>query len=148
MAKFDFAPYKQTTMSGVIMAGKALQISQSTMSFKEVIPDTIGDRVVIPYYEVITKYHELVERQFTQTITMTDDDFYRYKYKPNLYCYETYGTPELANALLYINNMPSVIDFTKQKLKIFSSNIISVVKELMTLNEQELKRNRIKNNID
>lgn len=148
MAKYDFPPYKETTLPGVIMTGKALQISQSTMSFKEVIPDEIGDRVVIPYYEVITKYHELVEREFTSTITMTDEDFYRYKYKPNLYCYETYGTPELTNALLYINNMPSVIDFTKQKLKVFNSNILSVVKELMTLNEQELKRNRIENNID
>ena len=36
MAKYDFPPYKETTLPGVIMTGKALQISQSTMSFKEV----------------------------------------------------------------------------------------------------------------
>ena len=47
-------------------------------------------------------------------------------------------------SLLYINNMVSVTEFSKQTIYRFDPDMImKIINELMTLNEKELKKNRI-----
>lgn len=85
---------------------------------------------------------------YIETYKMTDEEYLAFKNKPNYFCYIKYDTPELANSLLYINNMVSATEFTRQTVKKFKSNIMSIVNELMTLNDTDIKKNRIENNID
>lgn len=133
----EFKPFDQTTITGYITQGKLLSISESSMSFKEVV----DDEIVVQYYNVMTKYADIL-KPYIMEFEMSEDEFQRYKHQPGLYCYEAYGTPELASSLLYINNMVSRADFKKKKIKTFTTNILDVVKELMSLNERDLKNNR------
>lgn len=138
-----FKPYTLTTIDAVISAGKSLKISESSLAFKVIV----DDEVAVSYYNVITKYLDVV-KPFLRDTELTEEEMLKYKFKPNLYCYDMYGTPELASSLLYVNNMVSVVDFKKKKIKRFASNIMDIVNELLSLNDYELKRNRIENNID
>lgn len=139
----SFKPYKMTTIPEVISAGKALGISESTMAFKTVIDNEFA----IAVDNVITRYMNIV-KNYIETIELPEDEFIKFKNKPGYYCYIQYGTPELMSSLLYINNMVSITEFTKPKFKRFNSNIMKLINELMSLNELELKRNRIENKID
>ena len=143
MSSQMFKPYTMNTVDAVISAGKALKISESTLAFKSVI----DEEVVVSYYNVITKYLDVI-KPFLREVELSDDELLMYKFKPNLYCFDLYGTPELASSLLYVNNMVSVTDFKKKKIKRFSSNIMDIINELLSLNEYELKKNRIENNIE
>lgn len=138
-----FKPYQQNTINGFIETGKALSISESSMAFKTIVDDEIA----VTLYNVITKNYRAIKSYIEET-SMTDEEFLPYKNKPNMYCHDMYGTPELASSLLYINNMTSVTEFTKPKFKRFNSSFMSAVHELMTLNEKDLKKNRIDNNIE
>ena len=138
-----FKPYQQTTINGFIETGKLLSISESSMAFKTVIDNEIA----ITFQNVITKNYQAI-KPYIEEVTMTEDAFMAYKNKPNMYCHDIYGTPELASSLLYINNMTSITEFTKPKFKRFKTSIMSIVNELMTLNEKDLKKNRIENNIE
>ena len=137
-----FKPYAETTITGVIREGKKLNISESSMAFK----DVIDDEIAVIYNNVITRYMDTLKPYIT-TIDLTEDQLYKYKYRPNLFCYEIYGTPELASSLLYINNMPTLMNFNKTRIKVFSNNIMDIVKELMSLNERDLINNRMSYNI-
>lgn len=133
----EFKPYDQTTITGYITQGKLLKVSESAMSFKEVI----DDEIVVQYHNIMTKYVDIL-RPYIMEFEMTDEELQRYKHQPALYCYEAYGTPELASSLMYINNMVSRADFKKKKIKTFTTNIMDIIKELMSLNERDLKNNR------
>ncbi len=137
-----FKPYDQVEIKSVISSGKALGISESSMAFKTVV----NDEIAIPYYNVITKFYPIL-KNYIETVTMTEDEFFKYKCRPNYYCFAQYGTPELASSLLYINNMDSATKFKNTTFKRFKSNILTIINELMSLNEKDLKRNRISNGI-
>lgn len=132
-----FTPYEQTTIDAVIETGLNLSVSEDTMAFKELI----NDEVLFAYDNVITRYRDILT-DYIIYIDLTDDDYQRYKYQPQLFCYDYYGTPELASSILYINNMVSRTEFTKQSFMIFNDDIMDIIQELMSLNEADLETNR------
>ena len=133
----SFKPYQKTTIPDAVLSYELEAVTEGSISFKEIV----NDEVAIKFHNVISKYINTM-RPFISTYTLTEDEFYRYKCKPNLLCYELYGTPELGYSLLYINNMLSVTEFTRKNIKIFTSNINEVLRELMTLNRTDIERNR------
>ena len=133
----EFKPYGKTTINDFIVAQSNEAITEGSISFKEVI----NDDVAIKFHNVITKYIDTM-RPFIVQYTFSDEEYDRYKCKPNLLCYEIYNTPELAYSLLYINNMLSVTEFTRKNIKMFTPDINDVLKELMTLNKTDIERNR------
>lgn len=134
----EFQPYQQSTIDAVIETGMNLSLSEDTIAFKE----RIDDNVLFAYDNLITRFRGALTNHMIE-ITMTNDEYQRYKYQPQLFCYEHYGTPELASSILYINNMISRTEFTKQTLIIFSDDIIDVIEELMSLSETDLVSNRM-----
>lgn len=135
----EFKPYTQNTIPLFIQEGKNLIISEDTMAFKE----KIDHDIIIPCHNIITKHYNAI-KNYIDEFTFTDDEFVTYKFQPQKYCYATYGTPELASSLLYINNMISRLEFNKKNIKIFRpSSIMDIIKELMSLSEYDLKKNKL-----
>ena len=132
-----FRPYTETTVDSVIEAGQMLDISESTMAFH----NTIDDSIVLAYHNVITKFYRVLSDHIIE-VTLSDDEYDEYVQQPKKYCYDMYGTPELAYSLLYINDMPSVTDFKRRKIKIFTDDIMDIIVELMSLNEEDLEKDQ------
>lgn len=133
----QFEPYNTTTVDRFIEEGFMLDVSESTLSFKELI----NGEIIFPIHNVITKNINVLNDYIIE-YTMNDEDYQRYLYQPKLFCYEVYGTPELASSILYINNMTSITQFNKKKLKIFTDTIMRAVNELMSLSEDDLAKNK------
>lgn len=138
MADSVFKPYKQNTITAVVNAGKGLTISESKIAFRE----KIDDEIIIRQDNVLTRYRRIIKPYLT-TKELTDDEYIKYKCQPGLLCYDLYGTPELATSLLFFNNMSSVTEFTKRSITIFKPDILTVVNELMSLNNKDLVANRL-----
>ena len=134
----QFEPYTVTSVDRFIEEGLDLDVSESKLAFKE----RIEGEIVIPFNNIITKNINVLSDYITP-YEMDDDEYQRYKYQPKLFSYEIYGTPELASSILFINNMTSLTDFTKKNINIFTENIMDAINELMSLNEEDLKQNRV-----
>ena len=134
----EFTPYNSTTIDQAIEAYKNEAITEGSICFKEVI----NSEVAIKFHNVISKYIDAM-RKFIISFTFSEEEFDKYKCKPNLLCYDLYDTPELAYSLLYINNMLSVTEFTRKTIKIFTPDITDALRELMVLNYTDLERNRL-----
>lgn len=137
MAGAGFAPWKANTIDKYVQKGQELGASHERLQFKT----RLNNGVIIPYRGIVNKYNGAFKNRI-RTLTMTDAQFRRYQYSPKLFCYERYGTPELWSELLFINHMTSVMEFNKQTIKVFTTNISDYISELVMLYRDDLIENR------
>lgn len=73
-------------------------------------------------YNVIDEYIEDILEEYAVTIELDDEQYNKYKYKPKLLCYDVYEAPELYILILVINDMYSVKQFTKKRIKMLTTD--------------------------
>ena len=118
-------------------SGKNITISHGNMQFKT----RIDNRIVVPKVSLIGQYHGILSKYIVEK-EYTDKEFSHYYQRPKLLSLDLYGTPELWSWLLYINNCKSVTNFTNPKLKIFTSDIGTAIREILTITSQDMAKNR------
>lgn len=67
-------------------------------------------------YNVLSDYVEDIQREYCVSVVLSDDELYRYMYRPKLLCYDIYGNGELAFIIMLINDMCDVKKFKKKKI--------------------------------
>lgn len=137
MAKVvNYEPRNAYNIPDEIEAGKNIELSHGNMQLKV----RYGD-IITPYQTLFTMYHNILT-PYIRTIKLSEDDYYKYYQKPKLFSYDYYGTYELWSGLLYINNMVSVTNFTKRTIKVFTTDIIDALEEIMTIYNEDLNNNK------
>ena len=131
-----FEPDGANNLNDWIEIGKDLDISHSSLNLKV----KEGD-LITPFQSLICRYYYAL-LPFTKEVDLTDDDLIEYKCNPKGLSQKLYDTPELWSGLLYINDMVSVADFKKRHIKVFTSDIVSKLEELMMLSEDDLNANK------
>ena len=107
MARVD----RTTTLEEFIDAGSSITISYHNLSMIDEIQN-----VKIPIYNVLSDY--IPELMISAVvITLTDEEYFKYKYKPKLLAIDVYNNPELYFVILILNNMCSVKEFDLKKVK-------------------------------
>lgn len=116
-------------------------INYENLSIKDI--DSNGD--IYPVYNIINDYlEEILE---LCKIVVIDDDilFNKYTYKPKLLCYDIYGSQELYFIILALNEMCSVKEFNRRKLKLPSRLAMQQLLTFIYNNEKNnIRRNRTK----
>ena len=64
-------------------------------------------------------------------VELSQQEQFKYFYKPKLLCYDVYGNPELYYIILLINDMADVKEFTKPKLKMLKKDHMSTLASLI-----------------
>lgn len=137
-----FTPFEMSNMENLIKAGKNLDISHEKLHLKAFFIDKEKKKIIINYTSLIDKYQDFMSKIIID-YEMTDEEFIKYKFQPKRFCMDMYGTTELWSTLLRINNMVSAIQFTNKKIKAFTQDIFDVLNEILILEDDRLKRNRI-----
>ncbi len=123
--------------------GKTIETSHGNMQYKARFTDLTGDEdrhIVMPHYSLIAKYRNILN-QYIYEKELTEEEMRRYNQRPKLLSSDLYNTPELWSWILYINNCKSIANFTNKKVKVFTSNILSAVDEIMTIENDDLTEN-------
>lgn len=132
----SYEPANTYDLPAEVTAGKHVELSHGNMQFK-----TNVNGMVIPYQTLVCRYHNILT-PYIKEVTLDDNDYAKYYQKPKLLSMDYYGTPELWSGILYINNMVSVANFTKKTIKLFTSSIIEVFEEIMTIYNDDLTNNK------
>lgn len=130
------SPYDAFNLDSEVANAKGIELSHGNMQFK-----TNTNGVITPYQTIIGRFHNILT-PYIIDYTLSDNDYRKYYQKPKLLCSDLYGTPELWSGILYINNMVSVANFTKQKIKIFNQGILSAIEEIMTIYRDDIDSNK------
>lgn len=136
-----FSPFGISSVADVAAAGKKLEQSNSNLYFKASKVDKNGNKIIINYQSVLDRHRDVLSK-FIETHEFTDLEEQKYRYQPKLFSLDYYGTMELAPWLLRINNMTTLMEFSRKKIKIFKPVIFDLFDELKILEEDELTANR------
>ena len=133
----SFEPEQKGNIDEYIRAGQKLSFSHENamLTYK------LNDTTVVPMRGMLHKYHGAL-RQYIIEHEFTDREYERYRCQPKLLCREMYGTPELWADILFLNNMTSCTEFTKRKIKMYSTLIIDAVSEILMLYRDDMDDNR------
>lgn len=121
-----------TTIKELIDKGKELRMTTNDLSFKTVLTNSIGEMFVVNMNLLFEKYYELLT-DHTVVVTLSENEYLRYRYKPKLLSKDLYGTYDLHFLLLKLNHITSVVNFDFTELKVFNTNIIGLLNEIQVL---------------
>ena len=129
-----------STIEEQIDYGMDTPLSNSIMHMKEKFKDK-NDRVIVHCATpLITKYWDIIQN-YVVDIELTEDEFLKYARRPRLLSLDKYETIELWASILLINNMVSPVQFNKRKIKMFTTDILEILEELLILEEGNIKLN-------
>lgn len=89
-------------------------IDYNTFSFSM----TINKSITIPFQNVITTTYAKELKALAEEVTLTEEEYQKYKYKPKLLAYDIYNYTELFYIIDFLNNIYNIKDFNKRKLKL------------------------------
>jgi hypothetical protein len=97
-------------------------------------------------HNLIEDYLDLLE---TVDAELDDQQFKRYKYKPDLLAYEVYGSTQLDFIILMINDMCDPKEFNRKKIKLpYASTLFEFLDLVYATNSNYIEDNRERYNID
>lgn len=129
-----------STIEEQIDYGMETPLSNSIMHMKEKFKDK-NDRVIVHCATpLITKYWDIIQN-YVVDVELTEDEFLKYARRPRLLSLDKYETIELWASILLINNMVSPVQFNKRKIKMFTTDILEILEELLILEEGNIKLN-------
>jgi len=126
-----------SSMTEQIEQIKGLEISYRVLHPSAKINDKNNKRYVnFPFSSIINKYKDFLY-SFIITIALTEEEQNYYQYKPKMLSEDLYGTTELWDAILLLNNNVSVSEFKPKKLKLYDpAKFKRYLNEIMLLEEE------------
>ena len=129
-------PEATYTLDQFIACQSDIAFCHSNLSFIDQI-----NNIKYSTYNVVSDYMDEITASYCVNIELSDDQLNQYKYRPKLLCYDIYGSQELYFLILIINDMCSVKDFTKKKLKMpTKDNMTTICKAIMNANKSSIEK--------
>lgn len=130
----------KSTIQNIISAGKELKICNRELSLKSVMTNSANEKYVVNITNLFEKYYEILLDN-TVIVVLTDEEYLKYRFKPKVLSYDLYGTKELHYMLLRLNYVYSVINFDFKELRVFNTNILNLLNEIMILENENYIEN-------
>lgn len=93
-------------------------ISYYSMSLLEKDPD---NNIEYDVFNVVSDYmNEL--KDMAKSVTLSDNEYYTYRFRPKLLAHYLYGNGELYFIILWLNDMWSVKDFNLRTIKLIKNS--------------------------
>lgn len=127
---------KRSTIQSVIEEGLELKLTIKDLAFKEIIENSSGEKFVVNMFNLYEKYYELLLDHAT-IVVLTDEEYRKYRYNPRLLSKDLYGTPELHYMLLRLNYVYSIINFDFREVRVFRTNINTLLNEIMVMESED-----------
>lgn len=135
-------PERTATVEDFIDMGDTDDITYANFS---ILVKCVGENSIVQYAQDNIIYDYLPElNERTVTLTMTDNEFIKYRYKPKLLAYDLYGSTEVYFVIMALNGMCNIKDFNKKKLKLlYKSDLIELLNEIYSAESSYIMYNRV-----
>ena len=136
------------TINDTITEGKQIEFTDYNMSLLRSL-NTENGRIEYPYISVLEDYIDEL-KNLSIKYEMNDEQYRRYKYRPDLFSYDIYGKPDYEFVILLINGINTEKDFIRKTINYIDPDNIDVVlsfirnasKEIFDKNRYSYKENK------
>lgn len=125
------------TIDDFVRIGKTNSVQfQNSSYFKEI------DGQILEDYNIFRDRYYKKLMSYTEMMTMTDDEFRKYKYRPKVLSAQLYETVDYWYILLIINGMYSCMDFNKRKIRVLTYEGTRFIKNALMKEEIDISENK------
>lgn len=135
---------KEPTIKEFIQQYFSEDILSSKFFLKQVFETNNGKKMLVNASDLVIKYLPELEVMKVK-VTMSDEEYAKYKYNPKYLSYDIYGTTELWFLILEANEMHSAMQFNFQTIYLYTSDIVEKMGRILNLenipiayNEEEI----------
>lgn len=132
----------RSTIQSVIDEGLESKIISTTLSLKEVITNSSGEKFIVNMFNLYEKYYEIL-LDHVVTVTLDEVEYKKYRFQPKLLSLDLYGTKELHYMLLRLNYVYSVINFDFEEIRVFKPSVLKLINEIMVLESEDYIDNEV-----
>ena len=132
----------KSTIQDVIQNGLELKMTIKDLTFKEVITNSSGEMFVVNMYNLYEKYYELL-LEHTTIAVLSNEEYLRYRLQPKRLAHDLYGNQDLYYLLLRLNHVYSIINFDFTEVRVFTSEIINLLNEIMVMESEDFIDNEM-----
>lgn len=120
------------TLDQFVDSKSSNDISYYSMSLLEKDPNT---NIEYDVFNVVSDYmNEL--KKMSHSVTLSETEYYTYRFKPKLLAKYLYGNTELYFIILWLNDMWSVKDFNLRTIKLIKNTELSEVLSKINASEK------------
>lgn len=120
---------KTSTLEEFVESRTSSSISYQTFSLVEMLDFDNDIKIEFPAYTVLNDYYDDMKR-LSVSITLTEDQYLQYRFRPKLLADYLYGNGELSFIILMLNELVSAKDFDMRIVKLISKSDLN---EFLTL---------------
>lgn len=132
----------RSTIQSVIDEGLETKMLSTTLSLKEIITNSAGEKFIVNMFNLYEKYYEIL-LDHVVIATLTEAEYRRYRFQPKLLSFDLYGTKELHYMLLRLNHVYSVINFDFTEVRVFKPTVLNLLNEIMVVEAEEYIENEV-----
>ena len=124
-----------STIRRFIKSFEAEELTFNEFYLRQYLKHKTGREMIVNFGDLLVKY--MPELQSLKVrVTLSDEEYKKYRYNPKRMSYDLYGTTELWSLLLNANELLSVTEFNLRTLYVFSSSIIDKLRRILNLEEE------------
>lgn len=132
----------RSTIQSVIDEGLETKMLSTTLSLKEIITNSAGEKFIVNMFNLYEKYYEIL-LDHVVIATLTEAEYRRYRFQPKLLSFDLYGTKELHYMLLRLNHVYSVINFDFTEVRVFKPTVLNLLNEIMVVEAEGYIENEV-----
>lgn len=123
-----------STIEDTVEAGSNITITDYNLSLLRSIDD---NTIEYPFQNLLDEYADEL-KAFCIEHELTDEEFRKYKYRPDLFAYDLYGIIDYEFIIMKLNGINKQIDFDRKKVKYIDPDTLEELLGSITNAEEEL----------
>lgn len=146
----DFISYKRddrkdnddvSTIDDTITNGSLIEFTDYKLSLLRSLTSG-NERIDYPYMSILDDYIDEL-KSYSTKYTMSNEEYRRYKYRPDLFAYDLYGKTDYDFVILLVNGINIEKDFNKKTVRyIPEENIDTLLSFIRNAETRVLEKNR------
>ena len=134
------------TILDYIASYESEEITSSAFFLKQVFTSKLNAKILVNFNNLTIKYMPEL-KDIKVKVTLSNEEYNRYKYNPKRLSYELYGTTELWFLILEANELHSINQFDSRTIYLFRTDIVEKMTRILNLeiesknyNEEEISQ--------
>lgn len=133
-------PDKTSTVEEFINAGISDDMTYNNFSI--LFRSSQQDNIILSANNIIYDYMDEI-KPYIVNVSLSEEEYIKYRYKPKLFAYDIYGSTELFFVVMAVNGIYDIKDFNRRNIKaLYKKQLFELLNQIYNAESGYIQKNR------
>lgn len=133
-------PDKTSTVEEFINAGISDEMTYNNFSI--LFKSSQQDNIILSANNIIYDYMDEI-KPYIVNVSLSEEEYIKYRYKPKLFAYDIYGSTELFFVVMTVNGIYDIKDFNRRNIKaLYKKQLFELLNQIYNAESGYIQKNR------